>query len=191
MALAALAAGAIAAAAAPASAASAVYALDPERSFVHFEVLHFGTSTIHGRFGPIRGHVRMDPAAGTGEIGVEIDVASVSTGFPAFDARLRRPDLLATDAHPRAWFVARRFRFSPDGRLQSVHGELTLREVSQGLELNALRYACVTDPASGRERCGGDFEGHIDRSTIGASFGLPFVGDRVRLRLSVDGLREP
>jgi polyisoprenoid-binding protein YceI len=36
--------------AAPARAAPAVYALDPAHSFVHFGVLHFGTSTLWGRF---------------------------------------------------------------------------------------------------------------------------------------------
>jgi polyisoprenoid-binding protein YceI len=34
-------------------AAPAVYVLDPDHSFVFFEVLHFGTSTLRGRFGPL------------------------------------------------------------------------------------------------------------------------------------------
>lgn len=65
-----------------------------------------------------------------------------------------------------------------------------MRGVSQGLTLTALRFACVPDPRSARERCGGDFEGEIDRSTVGASFGLPFVADRVRLLVQIDGLRD-
>ena len=41
-------------------AAPVVYTLLPEHSFVQFEVLHFGTSTARGRFGPIAGQVTLD-----------------------------------------------------------------------------------------------------------------------------------
>jgi len=33
------------------------------------------------------------------------------------------------------------------------------------------------------------FEGELRRSDFGATFGLPFVADRVRLRVQVEGLR--
>jgi polyisoprenoid-binding protein YceI len=44
----------------------AVYRLDPEHSFVYFEVLHFGTSTLRGRLGPPEGFVELDRVAGRG-----------------------------------------------------------------------------------------------------------------------------
>ena len=44
--------------AAPAHAEPVDYALDPAHSFVHFELLHFGTSTIRGRFGPLAARSR-------------------------------------------------------------------------------------------------------------------------------------
>ena len=72
---------------------------------MHFEVLHFGTSTLRGRFGPIDGHVEMDRAAGRGWVALRIATASVDTGMPLFDARLRQPDLLASEAYPMAEFV--------------------------------------------------------------------------------------
>ena len=40
-------------AAAVATAEPLTYRLDPEASFVHFEVLHFGTSTLRGRAAPL------------------------------------------------------------------------------------------------------------------------------------------
>lgn len=178
-------------AAAPVHAEPVVYRLDPQFSFVHFEVLHFGTSTMRGRVGPIDGSVTLDAAAGRGELGLTIDVASVSTGFRLFDARLREPDLLDTANYPTAWYVARQFRFGAGGALEEVNGELTLRGVSQGLRLKALGFACRHDAERAREVCGGDFEGELDRSSIGASFGLPFVSDQVRLRVQVEGLRDP
>lgn len=166
------------------------YTLDPAHSWVHFEVLHFNTSTIRGRIGPISGSVLLDPAAGTGDVRLAVRTATVSTGFAFFDSRLRQDDLLASEAYPEAYFVATRFSFS-EGRVATLRGEFTWRGVSQPLQLNALRYACRRDDNDGAaaEVCGGDFEGEVLRSEHGASFGLPLVGNRVRLLVQVEGRR--
>jgi polyisoprenoid-binding protein YceI len=185
---AALAAGALAlAASAPAQAEPVTYRLDPAHSFVHFEVLHFGTSTARGRFGPVQGTVVLDRRAQRGEVGLVVDTASVDTGLRIFDARLREADLLASADHPKAYFVASRFRFEGD-RLAAVRGEFTLRGVSQPLELRARLFGCRSE--GGREVCGGDFEAEVLRSSFGATFGLPFVADRVRIVVQVEGARE-
>ena len=175
--------------AAAARAEPVIYVLDPEHSFVHFEVLHFGTSTLRGRFGPIDGQVEMDRAAGRGSVALRIATASVDTGMPLFDARLRQPDLLAIEAYPMADFVSAQFHFEGT-ELKRVHGELTLRDSRQGLELRALRFGCHTHPTLQREVCGGDFEGELKRGDFGASFGMPFVANRVRVLVQVEGIRQ-
>ena len=176
---------------APGWAQPATYVLDPEHSFVHFEVLHFNTSTIRGRFGPLNGAVMLDPAAGQGEFGLRIATSSVDTGLKIFDARLRRDDLLASDAYPAAYFVARQFRFA-NGQPAEVRGEFTWRGVSQPLSLRALRFACRGEAVLGQgagQVCGGDFEGELRRSDFGATLALPFVADTVRLVVQVQGTR--
>lgn len=168
-----------------AAAAPAVYDLDPEHTFVHFEVRHFDTSTVRGRFGPVRGEVVLDAEAGEGRIGIVVDTGTLATGFAPLDARLRRADLLDIAGHPQAWFSATRLRF--DGaRLAELRGELTLRGTGVPLTLRATRFGCL---AGVPQRCGGDFEGELRRSEVGATFGLPFVADQVRLRVQVEGLR--
>jgi polyisoprenoid-binding protein YceI len=177
-----------AAAVAPASAQMVGYELDPQHSFVHFEVLHFDTSTVRGRFGPVEGVVGLDRGAGRGTVSLRIPVASVDTGLRVFDARLRESDLLAAAAYPEAFFVAQDFRFEGDS-LAAVRGVLTLRGVDKALTLRAQRFACRDDAARGREVCGGDFETEIRRSEFGADFGSPWVADRVRLIVQVEGVR--
>lgn len=174
-----------------ASAAPAVYDLDPAHSFVHFEIVHFGTSTIRGRLGPARGSVTLDREQRGGAASIELPMTSVSTGVAPFDAHLRRTDLLAADAHPLAWFVSRRLRFGAAGEpaLAALDGELTLRGASLGLTLTARRFACYTHPQLKREVCGGDFEGELKRSDVGIDYGLPFVADRVRIVVQVEGVR--
>lgn len=171
-----------------AAAAPAVYVLDPEHSFVHFEVTHFGASTSRGRFGPVRGEVELDRARGSGAVALRIATASIDTGLAVFNARLRQSDLLASAEYPEAFFVANQFRFEGE-RLVEIRGEFTFRGTSQPLSLRVRLFACRTDGAT--EVCGGDFEGEVLRSEFGASYLLPFVGDRVRLLVQVEGRRTP
>lgn len=172
----------------PAAAQPQDFTLIPEHSFVQFEFLHFGTSTSRGRFGPLSGLATLDRQAGRGEVSLRIATAGVSTGLAVFDARLRQPDLLDSAGHPEAFFVSRNFRFDA-GRLAEVRGEFTLRGQSRPLALRALRFGCRPDEGSRREICGGDFEASFKRSDYGANFGLPLVGNDVRLLIQVEAAR--
>lgn len=164
----------------------AVYDLDPDHTFVTFEVVHFSTSTTRGRFGPVRGEVTLDVANGTGEVALRLATASVSTGIAVFDVRLRQPDLLASEEFPEAFFVARQMKFN-NGHPTELRGEFTLRGIGQILSLRATRFACRPDPMG--EVCGGDFEGELLRSSFGATLGLPLIADKVRLLVQVQGRR--
>lgn len=173
----------------PAHAEPVSYRLDPHHSFIHFEVLHFGTSTLRGRFGPAQGEVSLDRERRSGEVSLSLKSASLDTGVPVLDKRLCAADLFDCAAEPQIYFVARRFEFDGDA-VRRISGELTLRGTSRGLTLQARHFGCHPHPDSGAQVCGGDFEGEIRRSDFGMSFGLPFVSDTVRLRVQVEGLRQ-
>lgn len=166
------------------------YRLDPKHSFVHFEVLHFDTATLRGRFGPLQGEVELDRAARRGRVQVVVEVAQVSSGLPVLDARLRGPDLLDAEGHPQAFFVAEGFDIDNAGHVRAVRGEFTLRGQGRPLTLSAERFRCYTHPLLRREVCGGDFTAEIERSAWGITYGLPFVAERVRLRVQVEAVRQ-
>jgi polyisoprenoid-binding protein YceI len=174
----------------PAWAEPVNYRFDPAHSRVHWEVRHFGTSTHRGRFDAApQGSISLDRAAARGQVSLSIDTTSVSSGVAALDTMLRSASFLSTADHPAAYFVASQFRF--DGqRVAELRGEFTLRGVSQPLSLRAANFACRTDEMLRREVCGGDFEAELLRSDFGSTFGLPFVGNKVRLLISVEGIRE-
>jgi len=176
-------------AAGQASAAPVDYRFDPTHSFVTFELLHFGTSTLRGRFGPLNGQVTLDREARQGRVQLAIDTAQASTGLAVLDARLREPDFLAVDAHPKAYFVAERFEFDAQGQPSAVRGEFTLRGQGQPLTLTAVRFRCYTSPLFRREVCGGDFEAEFKRSSVGITHSLPLVSDTVRLKIQVEAIR--
>lgn len=178
-------------AAGSARAAPQTYQLDPTHSFVTWEVLHFGTSTIRGRLGPLNGQVTLDRAARQGRVQVVIELAQQSTGLPVLDARLKEPDMLDLKGNPQAFFVAERFEFDAQGQVSAVRGEFTLRGQGQPLTLTAQRFRCYTSPLFRREVCGGDFEGEFKRSSYGITHSLPFVADAVRLKLQVEAIVQP
>jgi polyisoprenoid-binding protein YceI len=186
----ALAAAALAAGVGAAAHAEAVtYVLDPSHTQVTFEVLHLGTSTLRGRFNRIEGHATLDRAARKGELSVAIDTASVSTGVLPLDGLLRGTQGFSSPEHPKAYFVAQQLGFDGD-KLVSVRGEFTLRGTGQPLTLRATGFNCYPHPELKREVCGGDFEAELKRSSFGINHSLPFVGDRVRLLIQVEGVRQ-
>lgn len=171
-----------------AQAQSVTYALDASHTRVHWEVSHFGTSTHRGRFDGISGSLQLNASTGLGEVSISIATASVNTGVAPLDSVLRG-SYLASVEHPQAYFVANGWRWKAGAPLE-VRGELTLRGVSQPLVLRASRLHCDTHPMLKREVCGADLEGELRRSDFGISDGLPFIGDSVRLLISVEALRE-
>ncbi|MFT3954622.1 MAG: YceI family protein [Piscinibacter sp.] len=165
------------------------YRFDPVHSFVHFEVMHFGTSTLRGRFGPLEGYATLDAAARQGSVSLRVPTKLVSTGLAVLDSRLRQSDLLDSEAQPEAFFVADRFVFDAE-RLKEVRGEITLRGISRPLALRVQRFSCATHPQLNRPWCGGDFEAELQRSDFGMDFGLPLVGNRVRLLVQVEAIAD-
>ncbi len=171
-----------------AGAQSVTYALDPTHTRVHWEVLHFATSTSRGRFDDIAGSLSLNTATSTGEVSVGIGTASVNTGVAPLNSVLRG-SYLASSEHPQAYFVASGWRWKAGAPLE-VRGEFTLRGVSRPLQLRAPLLNCYTHPMLKREVCGADLEGVFKRSDFGVTDGLPFVDDTVRLVIQVEAIRE-
>ena len=112
------------------------YSVDPGHTFIHWEVLHNGTSTTRGRFDRASGAIQLDAQAQQIDVSITIDTASVSTGLAAFDAVIRGKQMLASAEHPQAFFTARRARW--EGNVpREVQGEITLRGMSRPLTLRA------------------------------------------------------
>lgn len=166
-----------------------VWALDPTHTFVHWEIVHMGTSTIRGRFNkPAAGSVQFDAAAQRLDVSIVVDTASVSSGVPVLDLLLKgNATLLDTATYPHATFTARDARF--EGEVpRELRGSLDLHGVEQPLTLRATHWRCALSLVLRRTVCGGDFEGEIARSAFGITHSLPFVADKVKLLVQVEAL---
>lgn len=174
----------------PLPAAADTYQLDPSHTFVHWEVLHMGTSTSRGRFDKIEGSITFDRSAATLDLGFTVDTRAISTGSAAFDGVLRGAQLLDAEQHPTAWFVARRATFEGEVPRQ-IHGEITLRGQSQPLTLTARRWKCGLNLLFRREVCGGDFEATLSRASFGMTLAAGLVSDEVKLLIQVEAIKDP
>ncbi|WP_323000104.1 YceI family protein [Castellaniella sp.] len=172
-----------------AQAQNTLYEVEPDHSFVTFEVVHNGTSTTRGRFDTITGTVELDQAAKKGQAKIHIDPASINSGSKGFDGHLRNKDFFDVTAFPDVTFQSSAFAFEDD-RVSSVSGTLTLLGVQKPVLLKANHFNCYTNKRIQRDVCGGDFEATIQRSDWGMNFGLPGIPDSVRLVIQIEAIKQ-
>ncbi|MFT0532921.1 YceI family protein [Castellaniella hirudinis] len=173
----------------PALAQNATYDVEPDHSFVTFEVVHSGTSTTRGRFDTLTGTIQLNPDAKTGQAAIQIDTASINSGSKGFDEHLRGKDFFDVTAFPEARFQGNGFVFE-NGRVSSVTGTLTLLGVQNPVTLQASHFNCYQNKRIQRDVCGGDFEATIQRSQWGMGFGLPGIPDTVRLVIQIEAIKQ-
>jgi polyisoprenoid-binding protein YceI len=173
-----------------AHAESASYALDPSHTFVTFEIGHFGTSTNRGRFDKKEGSIQFDRAGKSGKVDVTVDVASINTGFAAFEKHLKSPDLFNAEKFPTMKFVSDKFVFDGD-KVSEIQGNLTLMGKTQPVTLKANQFNCYQNPMLKKEVCGGDFEATIDRTAFGMNYGIDWgFPKNVRFIVQVEAVKQ-
>jgi polyisoprenoid-binding protein YceI len=156
------------------------WAADPVHSNVSFEVAYAGVNSFRGGF-------REFSATLSGE-GLEgsASVASVDVKDEQLNGHLQTPDFFDAQRYPEITFKATELTRGEDN---SVHGkgELTIKGVTQPVELTGeIAPAPATDPF-GRERLGLKLETAIDRTAYGVSWNAPnqsggdYLGNDVKL----------
>jgi len=164
------------------------YDVEPTHTFVHFDVLHSGTSTNRGRFDAVEGHVMIDRQAQKGLASIAVRPASVNTGVEPYNDHLRNADFLHVEAFPTATFESSVFAFEGD-KVKSVSGTFTLLGKSQPVTLNAERFNCYDSRHAKTEVCGGDFTTTLQRSDFGMNYGLPGIPDEVRIFIQIEAVK--
>ncbi len=165
------------------------YTIDLTHTFVTLEVLHAGMSTTRIRFDRKQGSAQFDRAGRSGRVDITLEMDSLNSGVPAFDAQLKGREFFNVAEHPSARFLGERFGFAGD-QVSEVSGTLTLRGRSLPVSLKALNFNCYTNPLFRREVCGGDFEALIQRSQWGIGAYPAAAADTVRLLVQIEAIRQ-
>lgn len=172
------------------------FTIDPYHTYPNFAVDHLGVSTTYGRFNKTSGKATLDRAAKAGTVELVIEAASVDTGDNdkgsrprTRDEHLRAADFFNVAEFPRINYKSTKLVFTGDNP-SAIEGNLTLLGVTKPVNLKIDRFKC--NPASGnnKERCGGNATGSFKRSDFGMKFGIPNIGDEVKLDIQFEALKD-
>ena len=170
-------------------AAQESYTIDSAHTYPSFEVSHLGFSTQRGRFNNTRGRIVLDRQAKTAVAEIVIDAGSISTGLDKLEAHLRKADFFDVEKYPTITFKSTGARFSGDN-LAALEGELTMHGVTKPVTLTIDNFRCGTHPANKKSVCGADATGTLKRSDFGIKYGVPVIGDEVRLLIQVEAHKD-
>lgn len=165
------------------------YTIDPSHTYPHFSISHLGFSTMQGRFEKSSGKVTLDRAAKKGSVEIAIEAASISTGWAKRDEHLRGPDFFNAAEFPSVTYKSSAVKFQGDSP-SSVEGTLTLLGVSKPVTLSIDAFKCGANPMTQKELCGAAASTQIKRSDFGMTYGLPNVGDEIKLVFEVEAYKD-
>ncbi len=172
------------------------YTLDPAHTFPYFEVDHLGVSTMRGFFRKSSGKFTLDHAAKAGAVEINVDTASIDTGDNdkgnrprARDEHLRTADFFNVAEFPRMNFKSTGVKFVGDNPAE-IAGQLTLLGVTKPLTLKVERWICKDNPMSKKPMCGGNASATLKRSDFGMKYGIPAIGDDLKLFFEFEGYKD-
>lgn len=166
---------------------------DTAHSGINFSVRHMVFAKVRGKFASWKGELKLDPADLTeSRVAVEIDASSIDTGVADRDNHLRSPDFLDADSYPKLRFESTKLE-SAGGNQYRVHGNLTIRDITREVVLDAEYGGQAKDPW-GNQRVLFTASTSLDRRDFGLQWnqaletGGVLVGERVDIELDVQAV---
>jgi polyisoprenoid-binding protein YceI len=168
--------------------AADVYDIDSAHTFPSFTVSHMGYSMHSGRFNRTRGEFVIDRKGAASSVTVVIQTASVDTGDPALEEKLRGAEFFDVGKFPEMTYQSSAVRWTGDSTAE-IDGELTLLGVTRPVRLDVTRMHCDVHVYFRTPWCGFAAEATLRRSEFGMNAGIPMVGDEVRISIQAEGGR--
>jgi polyisoprenoid-binding protein YceI len=179
-----------------ATAAPENFTIDPNHTYAYFEVEHLGVSIQRGRFDRTSGKFSLDHAAKSASVELNIETASVSSGDNVkgsrprtLDDHLKTADFFNVAEFPRMTFKSTGVKFAGDNPAE-IAGSLTLVGVTKPVTLKVERWVCKDHPVNKKPMCGGNASATLKRTDFGMKYGVPAIGDEVRLWVSIEGYKD-
>jgi polyisoprenoid-binding protein YceI len=157
--------------------AAQTYHLDSSNTEVSFAVHYLGIEWMTARFSDIKGQFVVDQASAATRVDVTVGMASVESGEPRWNERLRSPDWLDVKRYPQMTYHSSRIEVGDQHAVAS--GELTLHGVTRPIVLNVSLLKC-----SSAHDCEFAAHGRIKRSEYGLPHGFWAGGDQVDISIS-------
>jgi polyisoprenoid-binding protein YceI len=150
-----------------------------------------GIATVRGAFRKFQGAI--DATGETAVLEGTVEVSSIDTNDPQRDGHLASPEFFDAANHAQISFHSAAAE-PVDGNQIRLNGEITIKGITQPLELTGVLAEGGTDPW-GNERIGLELAGVIDRREFDLKWNqtLPngnlLVSNEVKLLLSVSAVK--
>lgn len=173
----------------------ATWTFDPTHSAANFSVRHMMITTVRGTFPTISGSIDFDPAnPAAASVNADIDAASITSGVTDRDNHLKSPDFLDVATYPTLSFKSTRVEMTGDSTAK-IHGDLTIRNVTRPVVLDAELLGLGVDPFAKVEKAGFTARTRINREDWGLTWNVALeaggllVGKDINIELEVQAVK--
>ena len=175
---------------APVHAASASYSYDTVHSQIVFSISHDGYSRPFGRLHITKGWLRFDADDwSTAATELDIDLAGVDMGDADWNKAVCKPALLDCARNRYAHFVSSSVERKDDHH-GVLHGQLTLRGISQPLSLPFTFNRAAKTIYGLHAVAGFSANAMLDRETFGITTNPDSIGQQVSIWLELEAIRD-
>jgi polyisoprenoid-binding protein YceI len=167
------------------------YEIDQAHTHLGFTAKHLAVSTVRGRFNKFEGGFESpddDYTKARGE--VKVEVASLESRSDQRDTHLRSADFFDIEKYPYITFKLTGIEPVDEENFR-VTGELTIKETTRPVELDATIEGRLPDPFGGKERVGISARGQINRMDWGLNWDgvagtVPFASHTIKLEVDAE-----
>jgi polyisoprenoid-binding protein YceI len=168
------------------------YELDKAHTTVGFTAKHLAVSTVRGQFNKFEGSFEGpddDATKITGQL--QIEVASVDTRTEMRDNHLRSADFFEAEKYPYITYKLNRVEPIDDEKFR-LHGDLTIKDVTKPIVLDATLEGRVPDPMTGgKERLGISAKGQVNRMDFGLNWdgiagAIPIASHNIKIDVEAE-----
>jgi polyisoprenoid-binding protein YceI len=166
------------------------YTLESPHTQIMFTVNHLGFSHSTGKFLTYEGGFTLDRAnLEKSSVDVTIKTASVDLGDQKWNDHMKNADFFNVEKFPDMTFKSTGIVLT-GADTADITGDLTMIGVTKPVTLKVKHNKSGPHPMGERFMAGFDATAEIKRSDFGMSYGLPMVGDDVKITISVEGIQD-
>lgn len=168
---------------------------DSVHSEIEFKIKHLMITTVTGRFNDYQVTAEtQDDDFTTAKIDFTAEINSITTGNTDRDNHLKSPEFFDAATFPQLKFKGSQMK-KIGGENYELNGDLTIRDVTKNIKLDAEFGGIVKDPY-GRIKAGFTLSGKISRKEFGLTWnaltetGGMVVSDDVRLACEIQVIQQ-
>ena len=167
------------------------YEIDQNHTHIGFTAKHLAVSKVRGRFNKFEGFFEGpddDPTKARGE--VKVEVGSLESRSDQRDTHLRSADFFDIEKYPYMTFKLTGVEIIDDENFK-VTGDLTVKDITKPIELNATVEGRMPDPFGAKERIGISASGNINRMDWGLNWdgvagAVPFASHTIKIEVDAE-----